>query len=206
MGWEDLLDALGGRRRGASDAHPRSRQEDLGAHGGRAARHRLAPDAGAASASRRGWPAGPADGLVSALVNLGYREADAEKAAAARDCRSRRRCGVRRSPAHQPQEIVPSVDYGAHGFAKSCRRARRPTTTCVVNLRKEHPLGKDSRGPESPPLQALWRRPMEKIFGGRVGTRADTVTGRSCLRRKRWRKVAGKRSPMRRCGSPPGGP
>ena len=28
--------------------------------------------------------------------------------------------------------------------------------------------------PESPPLQALWQRPMEKIFGGRVWHEADT--------------------------------
>jgi hypothetical protein len=38
----------------------------------------------------------------------------------------------------------------------------------LENLRKEHPLGKDSRGPESPPLQTLWQRPMQKIFGGGV--------------------------------------
>lgn len=36
----------------------------------------------------------------------------------------------------------------------------------LENLRKGHPLGTETRGPESPPLQALWQSPMRTIFGG----------------------------------------
>lgn len=36
----------------------------------------------------------------------------------------------------------------------------------LENFRDDIRLGKDTGGPESPPLQALWQSPMRKIFGG----------------------------------------
>jgi hypothetical protein len=36
----------------------------------------------------------------------------------------------------------------------------------VDNLGETHRLGKDGAGPASPPLQPLWRKPMNAIFGG----------------------------------------
>lgn len=38
------------------------------------------------------------------------------------------------------------------------------------NLHKSIPLGADSAGPASPPLQALWQKPMNAIFGGGAWT------------------------------------
>jgi hypothetical protein len=36
----------------------------------------------------------------------------------------------------------------------------------LENLRRAHPLDAETKGPESPPLQALWQSPMRTIFGG----------------------------------------
>jgi hypothetical protein len=40
----------------------------------------------------------------------------------------------------------------------------------LENLRKSMRLGPDSAGPASPPLQALWQKPMRAIFGGGAWT------------------------------------
>jgi hypothetical protein len=40
----------------------------------------------------------------------------------------------------------------------------------LENLRKSIPLGADGAGPASPPLQALWQKPMNAIFGGGAWT------------------------------------
>jgi hypothetical protein len=40
------------------------------------------------------------------------------------------------------------------------------TRMTLDNLRKSHRLGRDGRGPQTPPLQALWQSPMRTIFGG----------------------------------------
>lgn len=36
----------------------------------------------------------------------------------------------------------------------------------LENFRRDRRLGKDTSGPESPPLQRLWQTPMRTIFGG----------------------------------------
>lgn len=36
----------------------------------------------------------------------------------------------------------------------------------LENLRKQHPLGKDTAGPRTPTYQRLWQKPMRAIFGG----------------------------------------
>jgi hypothetical protein len=36
----------------------------------------------------------------------------------------------------------------------------------LENLGEAHPLGTETQGPQSPPLQALWQSPMRTIFGG----------------------------------------
>jgi hypothetical protein len=40
------------------------------------------------------------------------------------------------------------------------------TRTRLENLHRSIPLGADGAGPASPPLQPLWQKPMNTIFGG----------------------------------------
>jgi Holliday junction DNA helicase RuvA len=82
MGWEDLLDALAG-----ADVVRLTRIPGVGKKTSERMVVELRDAAGRLMQELRREPsrvaAGPAEGLVAALVNLGYRQPDAEKAAAA---------------------------------------------------------------------------------------------------------------------------